>query len=586
MNNHLTHIQMLAYLDGELSKSDTAGAEEHMHSCWTCLTEVEKLKADIAAILDAQNESFSPALPPPSRPWLSFEALLARSLPAEPLSPWARMTAYLGSLAYPVKVLVPSALILVLIIVGYSLVRSKPVSAKEALRQVQMADAKRTAIAKGQVIRERVHVRKTTRGGSHPQSANVDTWKSPTAIYWNVRDNDTAVADLKAQFQAHGIPASLPLSAASVDSWGKAAGGTPTITQQGSDMDVSFAGTGNGTQGTVERVSVLIQPATWQVKQLTLEFSAESFEVTEDDYAVMPTTDVPADLLAYLEPSALPPALSPPVVSPVSGVAASAIPLPMVNLDKVELNVFATLHNLKADLGEPISVTRSGQAVQVGVWQLPPERQSELRAALADQPAVQVELTAPRVPVKSIAIARATAPASLSNGAPIHIDVESGGDDQRLLKFFGNAEREQDYTNEALATSTAILSHLYALRNLQAHFPVDRSLTLVPEEQAQLRSLVQDHATAISANLDALVRQLAPLEANFSVTPCTSSGASAALNWQGESLTALETARVVDHLLRALLTTSQTPAVPDSALPEIDRNLCKLRIELKALTTE
>jgi hypothetical protein len=256
----------------------------------------------------------------------------------------------------------------------------------------------------------------------------------------------------------------------------------------------------------------------------------------------------------------------------------------MMNLDKVELNVFATLHSLKADLGEPVSVTRSGQAVHVGVWQLPPERQNELRAALADRPGMQVELIAPRVPIKNSVVARTTIPEPVSNGAPIHIDVESGGDDQRLLKFFGNAERQQDYTNEALATSTAILSHLYALRNLQGQFPVDRSLSLPPEEQTQLRSLVQDHATAISTNLDALVRQLTPLETNFSVPPCISSGEPAPVNWQGGSLESLETARAVDHLLRALLTSSQTPAVPDSALPQIDQNLCKLRAELKNLS--
>jgi len=256
----------------------------------------------------------------------------------------------------------------------------------------------------------------------------------------------------------------------------------------------------------------------------------------------------------------------------------------MVNLDKAELEVFATLHNLKADLGEPVTVTRSGQAIQVGVWELPPERQDELRAALGDEPGVQVELAAPRVPLKEGAIALATPPTT--GGVPLHIEVESGDEDQRLFKFFGSAEREQDFTNEALGTSTAILSHLYALRNLEGQFPLDKDVSLSPAEQSQLHMLVQDHATAISTNLDALVRQFGPLDANFSVTPCTSSEAPTATSWQGESLEALDTARVIDHILRALLTTNQTPAIPDSALPEIDQNLCRLRAELKNLSAE
>jgi anti-sigma factor RsiW len=584
MNNHLPPQKMLAYIDGELSKSETRQVEEHLHSCWTCLTEVERLKDDIALILDAQKEQFEPALPPPPKPWVSFETLLARNLPQQQESSWTRMNIFIRSLVSPARILVSSVVVAGLMILAHSFFRARTVSAKEVLQRVQMADTRRATIRKDQVIRERVHVRKTAHGQIQPQSASVDTWKSPTAIYWNVNDDDSAAADLKEQYQAHGIAMSLPLSAASIDSWGKAAGGTPTVSQQGSDMDVSFAGTGSGAHGTVERVSLLVQPATWQIKQMTLEFFDESFEVTEDDYSVMPTSDVPADMLAHLEPAALPPVLAPTVVPPLSGAAASAIHLPMVNLDKAELNVFATLHSLKADLGEPVSVTRSGQAVQVGVWQLPPERQSELRAALADQPGVQVQLTAPRAPLKNTLMTQATVPPPLSNGSPIHIDVESGGDDQRLLRFFGSSEREQDYTNEALATSTVILSHLYALRNLQGQFPLDKDLSLRSDDRAQLHTLVQDHATAISTSLDALGRQLTPLEANFSVAPCTSSVAPVTVSWQGGSLEALETARVVDHLLRALLTTSQAPAVPDSALPEIDQNLCRLRAELKNLS--
>ncbi len=73
------------------------------------------------------------------------------------------------------------------------------------------------------------------------------------------------------------------------------------------------------------------------------------------------------------------------------------------------------------------------------------------------------------------------------------------------------------------------------------------------------------------------------MDANFKIPPCVSSVSPVATNWQSESLGALETARVIDHLLRALLTTSQAPAIPDSALPQIDQNLCRLRAEMKNL---
>jgi hypothetical protein len=576
MNNHLTPQQMLAYLDGELSKSEMNRADDHLHSCWTCRSEVERLKADIATILDAQKESFSPALPPPPHRWASFETLLARSAPAQPVPLWTRFTVYLRAALSPVRTVVVSGVIAVLLVFGLSLFRSMPVSAKEVLRRVQIADTKRTAITKDQVIRERVHIRKSTRGRNETELANVDTWKSPTAAYWNMREDDSVAADLAAQYKAHDIPVGLPLSAASVDSWGRLAGGNPTVSQQGSDVGVSFAGSGSGAEGSIERVNLLIQPQTWQVKQMTLEFPDASFEVTEDDFSVVPMSAIPTELLAHLEPGSIPPQmLVKSVAHRMAGSVANSVRVPMVNLDKAELEVFATLHRLNADLGEPVTVTRSDRDVQVGVWQLPADRQDELRSALADKPGVQVELAAPRATVAKATVPLPPRPPS----GPLHIAVDSG-DDDRLFKFFGSAEKEQEFTGQALATSTAILSHLYALRNLQGQFPPEREQALAPAERAQLSALVQDHTTAISTNLDALKTQFAPLDANFNVAPSASPVNSVAANWQGGSLEALETARVIDHVLRALLTTSQAPAVPEVALPEIDQNVSRLRAEL------
>jgi hypothetical protein len=580
MNNHLTPKQLLAYVDGELSRPETRRAEEHVRSCWTCLAEMERLKHDIATILDAQNESFSRALPPPPQPWPGFKTVLARSLPARPGSVWLRFGAYRSTFFAPTRILVVSGIVAVLLVGVYSIFRTKTVSAKEVLQRIEVADTQRSTITKDQVIREQVHIRKTTHGKSHPKLTNVDTWKSPTATYWNVTESDSAAADLKAQYQAHSIPVGLPLSAASVDSWGKAAGGKPTVSQEGSDIDLSFAGSTDGAAGSVERVSLLVRPESWQVKQMTLDFADASFEVAEEDYSVMPTSAVPADLLARLEPE-VPPSM---IAQPVTGMVAGSVHLPMVNLEKAELDALTTLHTLKADLGEPVTVTRSSHAVQVGIWQLPRDRQNELRAALSNLPGVQVVRTAPRVPLRNSAIAQTTASLPATSGVPLHVHVESGADDQRLLKFFGSSEREQDFTNNALATSTSILSHLYALRILQGQFPAEKSQSLAPEEQTQLRSLVQDHSTAISANVDALSRQLTPLDVNFSVTPCTSSAVPAPMNWQRRSLEALETARTIDRLLRALLTTSQAPAIPDAALPEINQNLCHLRGELRNLS--
>ena len=584
MNSHLTAQQMLAYVDGELSKSETRRAKIHLHSCWTCLTEMERLKADIATILDAQAEYYGPALPPPSRPWSTLEGLLARTSPSR-FSLWQRLAVYLNPLLTPARLVSVSAVLAILLVSGYSIFRSQPVSAKEVLRRIQIADMQRSEITKEQVIRERVYIRKATRSQSGPRLARMETWKSPTATYWNVSQSDTVAADLKAKYKAHNIPVNLPLSAASLGSWSRAAGGSPVISPRGSAVDVSFAGTSDQTPGAIERVSVLVQPETWQVKQMTLEFSDASFEVTEDDFSVIPTREVPAEMLSHLEPEAPASTLAQRMPAADASVAGGSIQAPTADLDQAELDVFATLHNLKADLGEPLTVTRTSHVVEIGIWQLPSERQDELRSALASHPGVEVELTAPRRSAKANAQAETTPPSPLISRASGQIEEDPGGDrDQRLLKFFGSSEREEDFTNEALATSTAILSHLYALRILQTQFPAEKAKSLSSGERTQLDELVRDHATAVATNIDSLGRHLAPLDANFNITPCASSPTPVMASWQDESLGALETARVMDHLLRALLTTSRAPAVPDVALPEIDQSLCRLRAESNRLT--
>lgn len=250
-----------AYLDGELSKSETHRVEDHMHSCWTCRTKVERLKGDIATILDAQNESFAPALPSPPKSWLPFNALLGRTVLEPPISSCRRSTVFM-TLLTPVRVLVASVAMAILLVFAYSIFPAKVVSAKEVLRRVKIADTRRTAITKDQVIREQVHIRKSTRGHSDLQSTKLDTWKSPTSAYWNMpkNDNDTVVADLAQQYQSHGVPIDLPLSAASVDFWSKIAGGNSTVSQQGANVDLSFAGLPGGSTDSLERVRFLVQP--------------------------------------------------------------------------------------------------------------------------------------------------------------------------------------------------------------------------------------------------------------------------------------------------------------------------------------
>lgn len=578
MSEHLSPQQTLAYIDGELSMAEARRVEKHLHSCWSCMTEMERMKADIATILDAYDKAFVPALPQPPGAWPGFKTILAQRSHAHSQSiPFLkRATEYRNWLLSPVRLVGLS--VTLLFVFGYFAFHTRTVSAKEVLHRVYAADAERSAIGSDQVIRERIRVRKIARGQRHSVFAQMDAWKSPSKDYWDVSEEDSAAVDLEAEYQKHKILTGLPLSATSVDSWGREAGGNPTVSEHGSDLNLNYRRSSNGAADSVEQVNVLVQQATWQVKQMTLDFQDASYEIEEDDYSVMPKGDVPALLLAHLEPYAAPLRNLPPVAHPLSAAAPSLVRLPIVNLDKAELDVFTTLHGMEADLGEPVTVARSSGVVLVGLWQLPPGRKAELRAALAGKLGVQVELRAPHAsPEHEIEAAPVIA------HEPLHIQEVSGTQDKSLINYFGSVEKEQAFSSEVLRESTVILSHLYALRNLQTQFPTMRDQSLGDEEHLQLHTLMRDHATAISENLDALERRFASMNSSFDLPPCAALPATGKAEWQRLALSSLETAKEMDHVLRMLFTINQTPADPNSALPEIIQDLCKLRAELRGI---
>jgi hypothetical protein len=581
MSNHLNHQQMLAYLDGELPKGEMANVADHLHSCWTCRIEMERLEGDIATILDAHNESFAPSVPPPSKAWPTFEAMIAHKQTQTPRPIFFRLADTIRTYLTPMRGFALAGLVAGIVLIAFLRIGSGTVSAKEAVANIRLAEERQISASSGQIIRQHFHVKEKRRDGIQRQSNSVAAWKSSRAVVWqSFDDDDPAVNSLKQEYAAHHVAIDLPISPSTLDAWAGVVGGEPSISKDGNRVEIAFHGgpTHNGSDMT--SLSLRVVPSTWHVESMKLQFADDSFEISEEDLSTVRNSEVPPVLLAELEPPTLP------FVTPsireraVSDTSAAIIPVPAINLDQVQLQVLMTLHRLGADLGEPVTVTHSGHRVEVGVWQLPIERQSEIRSALQGDSLVSVNSAPPKVqPV------RASASTSLdSPSVPARISVPSDDEDQRLFKFFGSAEKEQAFTKDALNRSTGILAHLYALRSLQAQFPPERELELAPSAQAQLDSMVQDHAKSAIASLVALEQQMASLNRAFDVAMTgTGAGDEGDMKWQDASLDALSTARAADHLLREVLTTNDTSLAPDTALPELQEKLTRLSTEMKAL---
>jgi len=98
MTRHLQADELLRYFDGELSRSATRRIAAHLQSCGSCRADLERIKEEIEAVLDAQKLVFEPPLPPPPSAWPPLEPRLDRALRERSSSAWKKPIPFLRTL--------------------------------------------------------------------------------------------------------------------------------------------------------------------------------------------------------------------------------------------------------------------------------------------------------------------------------------------------------------------------------------------------------------------------------------------------------------------------------------------------------
>lgn len=554
MTRHLTQEQLLRHLDGEMSKPAMRRAAKHLQACWSCQVEYRRLQDDIAAILDAQTNVFGPSLPPPPNPWPRLEPRLNRTTRYQAAPFWTKLSVFSR---VPVRMqFVYGCAALAALIAGFLLfVPVSRVSAQEVLARVKAADAGRFAITENQVVRQRVRIKKTARAAPSTQTARLESWKSPKSTYWNSA-GDAVNSDLLRRYQANGLSSALPLSPPALEEWVKLAGSALSASQEGEYVEVRVSSSGSERSGGLEGVSAQVRKVDWHLAGMTLVFAAATFQITEEDSAIVARSEVPSDVLARLEPEEpeTPRTASRPTPVPPSSTS--------VNLDDVEMAVRYELHSIGADLGENIEVTPlSPDRILVKAWGVSPQRREELASRLANTPDVLLQLERPES--DKLAGKAVTLPQTGSSPPP---------SDPRLAQFFGGPETQENYTRSVLQAGSSVLAHLYALRDLGARWPPEKEESLSPDAKTQLSTMVRDHAREIRAGAFVWEAQ-ADLLLKGSGNRATGGIARSASDWQAASTSGLDAARRVDQVLRSLLTTSDTPLTLDDALPRLQQSL-------------
>lgn len=169
-----------------------------------------------------------------------------------------------------------------------------------------------------------------------------------------------------------------------------------------------------------------------------------------------------------------------------------------------ELRVFAALDAIGADSGESVSVdiAPSKQQIIVAGVGLSPDRERQIRQALADIPNTEARFTS----------AQATA---FMNRPQNTATSQLGGSDaplrEMLEKQAGGAQQFQAIADKAMDASSTILQRAHALYVLAEKFPPVVASQFGQPEQETLRSLRRRHAMAVEQAAAELKDALLPL---------------------------------------------------------------------------
>jgi hypothetical protein len=240
-----------------------------------------------------------------------------------------------------------------------------------------------------------------------------------------------------------------------------------------------------------------------------------------------------------------------------------------------ELQVVAALHQVGADLGDPVEIARQSGQILVSGTGIPPQHQKQIHQALDSMPGVVVRFSEPGgVPTGPGAPpAEPEAPALRESAGSAPPPFQA-----RLEERLGGRPQFERFSSQLLDGSDAVMSRAYALRRLAQQFPPDVERQLSAGDRRVLRDLGREHVAA-------LARQSGGMDAALSRTLAALGGAAPtgeirleSAAWQPASEELLSAARRVETVLAVLF----GMAPPENPADNIPSQLLAALAQLRA----
>src|SRR5260370_26121791 len=323
---------LLRYLDGELPGRKARQIRSHLVACWQCGAQVEELQGVIGECVRYRKNVLAPGLPPPPEPWRSLDFDRVDSELAAQYF-FVRLARFFSPRRNPgLRWALSGAAVLALCFVLFQQLRETPkVEAAVLLQKAVKASESRPAAIR--------RLRITTRTGQMTRVLGV-AYK-PAA-------RETEIARL---FDAAHYDWSDPLSAKSYSAWrAQLPHFRDAVASQPNSYDI------NTTTEDSELLSATLKLRTTDLEPLEGRFEFRNRDWVEMTELVDQQTN-PASIVAGTT-GGIPrqPGVPP---CPVSVPAETAEPPAFSE----ELQVVAALHQLGADLGDPLELTREGRQV-------------------------------------------------------------------------------------------------------------------------------------------------------------------------------------------------------------------------------
>ena len=543
---HAEEEQLLRFLDGELPVQASGEVRSHLEACWQCRAALEELQNVVSQCVHYRKNVLQRHLPTPPAPWVdiyrkfdeidtSVEPVLFNRFLRLLKSPFETTTK---------KWAVAAAALLVFLGLFYRYRQTPSVHASELLRQAVVA-------ANAHPLQpRRIQIRTRDRRLTRPAVASQKTAFAAT--------DAAALNSLQAMFERANYSWTDPLSAQSFQAWRNQ---LPAKRDQVSEENQAYRIETSTNASALSQATLTLGTADLRPVEERLEFSNQEWvEITEisDDTPPVARSAAGNERPAAGNAKLAVPEASNPVTVPAPSTSAAD-----------ELQVVAALHDVGADLGDPVEVSRSQSDVLVSGVGIAPARQQEIKNAIGSRPHVLVRFS--------------DSPPARAQEQPVAPnDSTAGGDvrqlQSRLAEQLGGRANLEQLAAQVLDSSELLMARAYALRRLAEQFPVAAERELSATDRQLLQRLRAEHSAALRQQATEIDLDLQPILTSVNGDAGSPSNGIPSEPWQAATEDLFQSARRLDKLLGVMFGAAPSE-IPAGQIPaQLKTSLAQLRV--------